>query len=124
MLGKVSVLRKLDKVSTPEFTDVHERAQLVVAVKCGICGLAKAHPVTLALLIVFAVVGDERGAVLVGWQALFAVRVKHEITGGGAGALPRAHAANCEGAGDQHVAELHWPGISACSEAGRLPCHG
>jgi hypothetical protein len=55
----------------------------------------------------FAVVDDEGGAILEVREALEEIRVKLEVTGGGTCALSRAHAADCEGARRQLVAEFY-----------------
>ena len=60
----------------------------------------------LALLVVFALVGDQRGAVAKLKEAGEEVGVEAEVARPGPGALARAHTSDGEGADDKLVAEL------------------
>jgi hypothetical protein len=80
---------------------------LVVDVKVWVGGFAEPHPVAFAFLVLFTVVGDQGGAVLKAEEAFEEIRVELEVAGGGAGAIPRAHAADGEGACGQLVVEFH-----------------
>ncbi len=67
---------------------IHEQSELVVDVEGGVGGLAEAHPVTFAFLVLFTVIGDQRGAVLKADVALKEIQVKLEIAGGRASVPP------------------------------------
>jgi hypothetical protein len=73
---------------------VHEQSELVVDVERRVSRFAEAHMVAFALLVLFAVVRDQGGAVLEGTEALEVIRVELEVAGGGAGTFPWAHAAD------------------------------
>jgi hypothetical protein len=60
-------------------SEVHEEAELVVEIQFRVVRLAEAHPVALTLLVVFALVGDQRGAVTELKEASEEVGVEAEV---------------------------------------------
>jgi hypothetical protein len=71
---------------------------MVIEIELRVGGFAEAHPVALAFLVLFAVIDDKGGAILKVKESFEEIRVELEVAGGRARALPRAHAADGEGA--------------------------